>query len=120
MSELPWTCWEKIDDVFVFMRILLYVSFILFFFKFLSSVQSRGERPHSSEYLPHAHQRQLRLLPTRVKHCFSQDFLVLCIKMLMSCLQVQQILVNSVYSVVFVESHFRPAALISLPRPAGE
>lgn len=28
--------------------------------------------------------------------------------MLMSCLQVQQVLVNSVYSVVFIESHFRP------------
>lgn len=35
-------------------------------------------------------------------------FLLLCIKMLMSCLQVQQVLVNSVYSVVFIESHFRP------------
>lgn len=31
-----------------------------------ASVQSGGERPHPPEYLPHAHQRQLRLLPTRV------------------------------------------------------
>lgn len=37
---------------------------------FLSAVQSRGERPHPSEYLPHAHQRQLRLLPAGVRSQF--------------------------------------------------
>lgn len=34
---------------------------------FISSVQSGGERPHSSEHLPHAHQHQLRLLPAGVR-----------------------------------------------------
>lgn len=36
-------------------------------FGFLFSVQSRRERPHPSEYLPHAHQRQLCLLPAGVR-----------------------------------------------------
>jgi len=45
-------------------------------FVFISSVQSRGERPNSSEYLPHAHQCQLRLLPTRVIMCIRMKALL--------------------------------------------